>query len=89
MYFAFFNEHLPCRSVFFLPCSFKETQSEASPLTIKKPPSLTHRKKPNMTFYPLEQTQTEAHTCGICCESEAGVPHNSDFPAAGHRNLEV
>lgn len=43
MYFAFFNELLPGKGVFFLPCSLKETQSKASPLTIKKPLSLTHR----------------------------------------------
>lgn len=42
-----------------------------------------------MTFYPLEQTQTEGQTCGICCESEVGVPHNSGFPSLRAQKLGV
>lgn len=48
-----------------------------------KPPSLTCRKFPNVTFYPVEQTPAETQICGIGCESEVGVPHNSDFQLPG------
>lgn len=52
----FFNEFLPCEKCFFFcHAQLKENQSDASLLTLNKPPTLTRRKFPNVTFYPVEQ----------------------------------
>jgi len=70
---------LPCKECFFCHAHLEENQSEASPLTLNTPLSLTRRKFPNVTLYLVEQTQAEAQICGICYESEVGLSHNSEF----------